>query len=189
MTQSPIPFQFIGNDLSIDFVNTQVVVRGVLRDLVETPDALAAWFRAAGLKVSKSWTRESFAAARALRQAIREAIKRKATGAPASPSALEMIDAWLAHHDRRLRLAYVEGVYALSPKRDSLTPEAALGLLAQRAAELLVSADPKTLKACANSKCVLMFKDVSRGRKRRWCSMETCGNRAKVAAHYRSSQR
>jgi predicted RNA-binding Zn ribbon-like protein len=32
-------------------------------------------------------------------------------------------------------------------------------------------------------RCRMLFLDRSRGRRRRWCSMAECGNRAKVAAH------
>ncbi len=41
------------------------------------------------------------------------------------------------------------------------------------------------LKRCEGSRCALLFVDTSRSGRRRWCSMERCGNRAKVAAHRR----
>jgi predicted RNA-binding Zn ribbon-like protein len=41
------------------------------------------------------------------------------------------------------------------------------------------------LKRCEGSRCALLFVDTSRAGRRRWCSMERCGNRAKVAAHRR----
>jgi predicted RNA-binding Zn ribbon-like protein len=41
------------------------------------------------------------------------------------------------------------------------------------------------LKRCEGSRCALLFIDTSRSGRRRWCSMERCGNRAKVAAHRR----
>ncbi|HSJ50690.1 MAG TPA: CGNR zinc finger domain-containing protein [Actinomycetota bacterium] len=41
------------------------------------------------------------------------------------------------------------------------------------------------LKRCEGSRCSLLFVDTSRSGRRRWCSMERCGNRAKVAAHRR----
>lgn len=188
MNQTEIPFQFVGKDLSLDFVNTRVVVRGEAIDLIETPEKLAAWLKAVGLQVLGIWTQQSLTAVRELRQAIRDALVSKAAGAPAPAQAVEVINGHLAHSVRQMRLSAADGGYALTPAQESLTPEAALGLLAQRAADLMVEADPKALKSCANAQCVLIFKDVSRGNKRRWCSMETCGNRSKAAAHYRSSQ-
>jgi predicted RNA-binding Zn ribbon-like protein len=39
------------------------------------------------------------------------------------------------------------------------------------------------LRQCANEKCRWLFVDDSKGGSRRWCSMRTCGNRAKVQRH------
>jgi predicted RNA-binding Zn ribbon-like protein len=41
------------------------------------------------------------------------------------------------------------------------------------------------LRACANTECNLFLIDHSRPGTARWCSMATCGNRAKVRAHAR----
>jgi predicted RNA-binding Zn ribbon-like protein len=42
---------------------------------------------------------------------------------------------------------------------------------------------PTRLSRCAAPDCGLVFYDASRGGTRRWCSMQRCGNRAKVRAH------
>jgi predicted RNA-binding Zn ribbon-like protein len=44
------------------------------------------------------------------------------------------------------------------------------------------------LKRCQGARCPLVFVDTSRSGRRRWCSMERCGNRPKVAAHRRRSK-
>ena len=41
------------------------------------------------------------------------------------------------------------------------------------------------LKVCANDVCQQAFYDASRNRSGRWCSMATCGNRAKGSAYRR----
>jgi predicted RNA-binding Zn ribbon-like protein len=41
------------------------------------------------------------------------------------------------------------------------------------------------LKRCEGVRCALLFIDTSRPGHRRWCSMDRCGNRAKVTAHRR----
>ncbi|MDD7942516.1 CGNR zinc finger domain-containing protein [Actinomycetospora lutea] len=57
-------------------------------------------------------------------------------------------------------------------------------LLADAGARLLTGTMTDRLRRCANhDACVLVFLDTSRNRARRWCSMEMCGNRSKVAAH------
>jgi len=55
-----------------------------------------------------------------------------------------------------------------------------------RALALLIAGGPGAgVRRCANPACVLYFRDRSRARRRRWCSMAVCGNRMKVAAHAR----
>lgn len=41
------------------------------------------------------------------------------------------------------------------------------------------------LRRCAGENCTLVYLDTSRGRRRRWCSSEVCGNRERVARHRR----
>jgi len=48
-------------------------------------------------------------------------------------------------------------------------------------------ADPREtarLKQCPATDCGWLFIDESRTGRRKWCSMETCGNRAKAKRHY-----
>jgi predicted RNA-binding Zn ribbon-like protein len=45
------------------------------------------------------------------------------------------------------------------------------------------------VKKCRNSACILFFYDMTKNHARQWCSMRLCGNRMKVAAHYRRQRR
>ncbi|MEU1512168.1 ABATE domain-containing protein [Streptomyces sp. NPDC005811] len=67
-------------------------------------------------------------------------------------------------------------------------PECAalLAAVARDAVELLT--DPvarAALRQCAGDSCPIVYLDTSRGRRRRWCSSEVCGNRERVARHRR----
>ncbi|MEU0006989.1 CGNR zinc finger domain-containing protein [Streptomyces sp. NPDC006314] len=67
-------------------------------------------------------------------------------------------------------------------------PECAalLAVLARDAVELLT--DPvarAAVRECEGDNCPLVYLDTSRGRRRRWCSSEVCGNRERVARHRR----
>jgi len=57
-----------------------------------------------------------------------------------------------------------------------------LAAIARSGAEILTESAASRLRLCGNPTCGLFFCDTSRTRKRRWCSMATCGNRHKVAA-------
>ncbi|MFE1879441.1 CGNR zinc finger domain-containing protein [Streptomyces diastatochromogenes] len=67
-------------------------------------------------------------------------------------------------------------------------PECAglLAVVAWDAVELLT--DPvarAAVRECEGDNCPLVYLDTSRGRRRRWCSSEVCGNRERVARHRR----
>ncbi|MFJ7900699.1 CGNR zinc finger domain-containing protein [Streptomyces sp. NPDC096198] len=65
-------------------------------------------------------------------------------------------------------------------------PEELLALVAREAIELLTDPGARAgLRQCAGDNCPLVYLDTSRGRRRRWCSSETCGNRERVARHRR----
>ncbi|MGC5342149.1 CGNR zinc finger domain-containing protein [Streptomyces sp. DT24] len=61
-----------------------------------------------------------------------------------------------------------------------------LAAVARDAVELLT--DPVArggLRRCEGDNCRRLYLDTSRGRRRRWCSSEVCGNRERVARHRR----
>jgi len=59
--------------------------------------------------------------------------------------------------------------------------EATLALVARDALDLVSSSDLRRVRPCSNPECQVLFLDGSRPGRRRWCSMGTCGNRAKKA--------
>ncbi|MFE6779840.1 CGNR zinc finger domain-containing protein [Streptomyces sp. NPDC057702] len=64
--------------------------------------------------------------------------------------------------------------------------DALLAQVARDAVDLLT--DPRArgqLRRCEGETCALVYLDTSRGRRRRWCSSEVCGNRERVARHRR----
>ena len=63
------------------------------------------------------------------------------------------------------------------------SPESLLIPVAEAIARTIVEEDFSKVKACEGAGCTLLFVDRTRGGVRRWCSMEVCGNRAKVSAH------
>lgn len=63
------------------------------------------------------------------------------------------------------------------------SPDSLLLPVAEALAGFVCNEDLTDVKRCAGPACTLMFVDRTPTRKRRWCSMEICGNRAKQAAH------
>jgi predicted RNA-binding Zn ribbon-like protein len=56
---------------------------------------------------------------------------------------------------------------------------AVLSALARDAIDLVTSPTVERLRHCADPTCRALFVDLSRPGRRRWCSMGSCGNRAK----------
>lgn len=57
-----------------------------------------------------------------------------------------------------------------------------LATLARDAVAILAT-EPERIRRCDDDSCRRVFRDESRTLSRRWCSMQRCGNRAKVRAH------
>lgn len=65
-------------------------------------------------------------------------------------------------------------------------PDQILWSVARSAGELLTSDKLDRVSQCADDRgCGYLFVDTSRNKSRRWCSMESCGNRAKARRHYK----
>lgn len=74
-----------------------------------------------------------------------------------------------------------------SASRVATDPVAAsLAAIARDAIET-IARDGAGLRICSAADCARVFLDRSHGRRRRWCSMRGCGNRAKVSAFRRRS--
>jgi predicted RNA-binding Zn ribbon-like protein len=104
---------------------------------------------------------------------------------PAEPD-LKTLNQVLSEALSHKELVIHEGAYSM--QHDSKPPEYVLWKLASSASELLISEDVDRVKRCASDECGWLFLDTSRNRSRRWCSMESCGNRMKARRHYRRTR-
>lgn len=59
----------------------------------------------------------------------------------------------------------------------------ALSAVARDAVDLFGDRGTGRIRGCTAGDCGMVFYDDSRSNNRRWCSMQRCGNRAKVRAH------
>jgi predicted RNA-binding Zn ribbon-like protein len=198
-TPDPFPFVFVGNHRALDFVNTELAVEGVPRDLLGGLNDLAAWLIAAGALDSASarkalarWggrrrTARAVEAARQLRTALRRLADAWAAGKPAPSGTVAMVNELLARGAGTSRIvpAVGNGGFAVERGLRLEEPEDLLVPIAEAAADLLCHADPGRVRRCAHPACVLYFLDGTKNGTRRWCDMRTCGNRTNAAAYYR----
>lgn len=64
-----------------------------------------------------------------------------------------------------------------------LRTQQALSSIARDAIRILGDDTVARIRQCSADDCDLVYLDTSRSANRRWCSMQRCGNRAKVRAH------
>ena len=162
----------------LDFAITLVDRYGTApRDLVETPALLRSWLAEWGLSPSGSVSDEDVGRARTLREALHGLARAAATGQAVAPDDVRVVNASLAE------AAAVElrrSGTTLAVGRPATTQQA-LARLAHQAVDDLTGPNRSRLRACGDDGCSGIFLDPT-GR-RRWCSDETCGVKARVRAH------
>lgn len=87
----------------------------------------------------------------------------------------------MADHPVRTRLKATRNEFSKETWFAVGQPEDLLSPLAHSAATLFAEANRERVRKC--EQCVLHFHDTSKKGTRRWCSMQLCGNRLKVAAY------
>lgn len=182
-------FRPVGGALCLDFANT-VDWRESDHplELLAEPASLAAWARSVG-RGDPSVDEADLACARALRDAVWTAFRAAVRGEPVPAQAVAILNRNLDLAPEHQRLAVSDGGVVWA-SRSVRGVDALLGQVARSAAEILTDPDRQgRVRMCAGDGCGWLFLDASRGARRRWCSMETCGNRAKGRAHYRRRAR
>jgi predicted RNA-binding Zn ribbon-like protein len=174
--QEPDPRPLAGEPLALDLLNTQWLAAGTPVDLLATQDGTRAWLAAAAITAPP--TPETRQALIAARQAIRDVLAQQ-SGSGAE--ALGRLNAVLGHGRLRLSIAP-----PLSPAKTLEADDPAWEPAVRAAASFLdlLEQAPERIRQCQHPVCVLWFYDTTRNATRRWCSMATCGNRAKAQRHY-----
>jgi predicted RNA-binding Zn ribbon-like protein len=187
----------IGGDLAVDFANTVHSPgdpAGTLHSWSDLIDFLelrggVAPGDGARLRVMGETDARGCAAAFAQALQLRETI-RAMLGAMASKRSLRA--QWVAEVNQALawgagasRLLRQDTGWRLGFSPGPAGPLRVLAPVARAIADLAASGRSAEIGRCANPGCVLYFRDRSRTRRRRWCSMAVCGNRMKVATHVR----
>lgn len=180
-----MPFYFIGNAAWLDFLNTEPAgPDGARCDLVPTPDALLQWAEQAGLLApderdgaDEAWLES----ARRFRSALRQAADAMLAGGEPPPTILAAVNAQLARNPLVTVLEHDKQGWRIEQRLTTSNADALFARLAKDFADTLASGRTRGLRQCERSDCVMMFIDTSKNRSRRWCSMETCGNREKAA--------
>jgi predicted RNA-binding Zn ribbon-like protein len=187
----------IGGDLAVDLANTSAPEEagaGRLdswRDLVDFLELRDAVTREEGAALRALGEREAHACAAAfdraleLRRTVRAILEALADRHPLQAGWVAAVNQALGWGTGASRLVRQGRGWRLAFASTLTEPLRALAPIARSAADLIAQGRGALVRKCANPHCVLYFRDTSRTRRRRWCSMAVCGNRMKVAAHTR----
>ena len=176
-------FRFYLGAPSLNFSATLGFRRGERVERIPDAAALGRWLEGAGLASGTLPTAKEYADALSLREAVYAVGDAVARGGAAPAGQVEIINEAARAPSPVVQLDPVTlGVRAAAPR----PVRAALAALAQDAIAVF-GRERARLGTCDDEACGALMLSSSRGPRRRWCSMQTCGNRAKVAA-YRARQ-
>ncbi len=175
----------LGNVLATSFTGTLSERFGDSVERIPVPRRLVDWLAVYGLTVD-SCTLEQLDTARELRESIHAAATAAALGEALPAAAVQVID------DRS-----VEGRAAaiLTPQGErrwrlaSSSVADALAVIAADAVDVISGERDGKLALCASPTCRAAFFDTSQSRTRKWCDMNTCGNRQKKARFHAGRSR
>ena len=179
----------LGNVLATSFTGTLSERHGEAVERIPVPGRLVDWLQVNGLAV-ESCTQGQLERALKLREAIHAAATAGAVGSDLPKSAVRIIND-CSIEGRAAAILTPDGnrQWRLSsPSR----VEDALGVVAADAISIIAGERDGRLALCASITCQAAFFDTSQSRTRRWCDMNTCGNRQKKArlkaAHRRGAE-
>jgi predicted RNA-binding Zn ribbon-like protein len=146
-----------------------------------TPAHLARWYREAGVASAPvPVTDADLEEAWAVREAVYRTGKALIGGHPPTAPDEEIINRAAAAPPPVPRMDQGAAVLtAAEPDPAAST----LSAVARDAIALFTTVDAKRLRECASPECGLLFLDLSRPGRRRWCSSNACGGKARAATY------
>jgi predicted RNA-binding Zn ribbon-like protein len=175
-----LSFRFVCGHRALDFAATFGDRYRAGLERLRQPADLDRWLGSAGISASIPASVKDLDDARQLREVIYRLARAALHNTTVDLADLDALNAWA----RTPRVA-PQLDRALRREWASSQPIAgALALIACEAVELLSDAERQLIRECAAAPaCSLLYLDRSRGRRRRWCQMERCGSRAKMAEY------
>ncbi|MGW6962348.1 CGNR zinc finger domain-containing protein [Streptomyces chartreusis] len=173
---------FVCGSPPLDFAATLRARRSVRFEMFASPDRLDAWYVESGLVDRiEPCGQDDVEQAVSVREAIYALVTARRQGQKYDTGALRVLNSAARRPPAVPQLT-------AAGRHTEATPEQALSSVARLAVELLAGADVPLLKECGNPECTRVYIDRSRGMRRQWCGMESCGNKIKAAA-YRARKR
>jgi len=183
----------IAGNRALDFVNTASAWSGAPVDRLGGAEGFAKWAEAAGLldeedlrRFRAEIQRDTEGASAFFKQAVRlraalwRIFSAIAAHRPVDQKDLAVLNRLKARAARHCEIVEENGAFTRRCTQDAPAAERALRLIVEAGEDLLLNGRLDRLHACGGENCEWLFLDTSKNGRRRWCSMATCGNDAKV---------
>ncbi|WP_190170536.1 CGNR zinc finger domain-containing protein [Streptomyces mirabilis] len=169
--------------VALDLVDTLMTVTEPATDLIGAPEASAAWWALQSGSLPPGPV-PGAAAVRRLRAAVRDVLDSHLEGRPARSTSVDDINAAAAAAPVSPRLVVTpDGIRGEERWHTEHGGNAALAAIAAETIGLLADNERLgLLRRCANPACSMLF--LAENKRRKWCTSNICGNRARVARHY-----
>lgn len=174
---------FVGDDLALDFINSEFGVGTAHHDCFADDEAVLAWLKLAGVLPEDVGAAPKGLRALALRlrdnaRSLVHAAKHEGTSDASVVN--QVLQAGRA--SKELRWDDASASFKVVRQRRHDDAASFLEPIAQAVVRLLTDTQLELVRQCEAHDCTLMFHDKTKSHRRRWCSMAVCGNRMKVAA-------
>ncbi|MFI9723085.1 CGNR zinc finger domain-containing protein [Streptomyces sp. NPDC052396] len=178
----------VGEQLALDLLNTRPAGPEGRLDLLADPQRLSRWLdlqgdRLAGTAAGRRPGPADLAPVHAVREHTEAAVRAALRGARPPAAALRGLNEALRAAPCVRELRWDGTAVAATPHRAGRLGVQLAAVLAEAAADLLSDPGFAKVKECEADDCVLLF--LPAHPRRRWCVSAKCGNRARVARHYR----
>lgn len=182
------PPLFLADHPVLDFLNTIAAPAGTPIDMLASDGDVLYWLEKAGMSPEENSPMERgvlLREARTLRETLRELVLKRKAGKRIDPAPL---NDFLKQAVSFPQLVPEGRGFRIERHRPARGAQQTLAPLAEAAAELLATGNFDLVRPCEGKDCILWFYDRTKSHRRRWCSMQICGNRHKVEA-FRERQR
>jgi predicted RNA-binding Zn ribbon-like protein len=168
---------FDAGSVAIDFAYAGGFADGT--ESLTTPARLSEWLTTRFPELEGEATDRELSDAQALQQALARLVIAVGSGASGPAEDIDVVNLFAATPD--IPPVLPGGTRQAGRSRAHVAQ--CLSAITRDAIETLGPDNADRVRECAADDCSLIFYDESRSNNRRWCSMQRCGNRAKVRAH------
>lgn len=197
--QNDGPFVFRGENLALDLVNTEVIIRGKQHDLLAQPQDAEQWWRAAQKhhrdldavraenEDQMNYDQTLLSALKSLRTALRAIFSALVEERNPEKEDIDVLNNVLKAGYASLDMTEQGELVSIYRTTDTQRGLVLLPI-ALSALHLISTGKRKRLHHCENGRCILFFYDTTKSATRRWCSLG-CMDRARSAQRYRETKK